>query len=183
MNFTPARIFCAAGLTGFALVAAQFSMAQAQSAPMGAIEASIGGKGYVGETRKVPSGTSTATFQAYGPMVNLTLQAHDPQADRTMQNIVTMQISLMGNDASASVTASSVSYWPDGMNEPFYTSEEGGGETQVTFDTLTFNGGDARASGTFTTTVCAKESYFREIDKTDCLPVEGRFDTALHKAG
>ncbi|ABI75572.1 hypothetical protein HNE_2473 [Hyphomonas neptunium ATCC 15444] len=182
MFFIPARMLCVAALTGIAFNTTQQAMAQVQSAPIGTIEASIGGKAYAGETRKVASeGTSTAGFRTFGPVVNLVLQAHDPQSERMMHNVLALDISVMGSDASASVTAGSVSYWPEGVGKPFYTSDEGGGETQVTFDTLSLDDGNANVSGRFTTTICAKESYFEEINMADCLPVEGTFETALLK--
>lgn len=182
MTFTPARLVCVAAISGMALTATQLAAAQPQSAPMGSLEASIDGAPYTGETLKTPSeGTSTAAFRAYGPVVNLSLQAHDPQAESLMHNVLSLEISLMGNDASASVIESSASYWPEGMGKPFYTSDEGGGETQITFEALSLDGDDAKASGSFTTTACLKKGYLEEIDMTDCLPIEGRFDTALRQ--
>ncbi len=172
----PAR---GAGALGLALCLALPVAAQVQTNPLGVVDAMIGGVAYHGETLDVPSeGTATAEFRAFGPVHSITIQAHDPEAESITRNVLVVDISLMGNDASAPAVDVSVSYWPEGMRSAFYVSDEGGEGAEVVFDVLSL-GDDAAASGSFTALLCRKESMFAEADLDTCLPVEGTFDTAL----
>jgi hypothetical protein len=159
------------------------SCAQVESNAIGALEARLGDQAYAGEFLEIPSeGTTTASFRSFGPVTNVSLQAHDPEAESRMRNVLTLEYSVMGSDATASVTSSTVTYWPNGMSGAFYTSDEGGGETNVSLESLSFESESPRAVGVFTSTVCAKESFMTEINMDDCLPVEGRFETAIKQA-
>ena len=182
MNHSIIRLLCVGSLIG--LGAAPLTIAQIRTNAIGTLEASIDGEAYSAEMLEAPSeGSATADFLLMGSMVNVTIQAHDPEAESRMKNVLSMDINLVGTDATASVTDSTVSYWPDSMSGPFYTSDEGGGDTEVMLDTLSLDNSKGQISGSFTTTVCAKESYFAEIDMTDCLPVEGTFETDLQRIG
>lgn len=170
-----------AALFSLAAVAVLPSCAQVQTTAAGTMKAQIGGQAYAGEFLEVPSeGTTTASFRSFGPVTNLALQAHDPRAESRMKNVLTLDLSIMGSDASASVTAATVSYWPEGMGEPFYTSDEGG-QVQVSLETLSLDKASGQTTGRFNSTVCRKESHFAEIDTSDCLTIDGSFDTALQQ--
>lgn len=151
--------------------------------PVGSISATIGDTSYRGETLDVPSeGTATADFRSFGPTATVSIQGHDPNAESIMSNVLSLNITVMGNGASATVTDATVSYFPQGMSEAFYSSEESGTRSQVMFDTLAFDEGAAEAKGSFTALLCRKDDFFSEADKDDCLPIEGTFETALRKA-
>ncbi|MDK3075264.1 hypothetical protein QO034_19440 [Sedimentitalea sp. JM2-8] len=172
------------GIAGLALCISQPVLGQVGSIPVGTINARIGDISYTSETLDVPSeGTSTAEFRALGPATTVSIQGHDPQAESIMSNVLSLDIMLMGSDASAAVTEATVSYFPKGMNEPFYSSDESGTQTQVVFEALSFDDGVPKAKGSFTALVCRKDDFFTEADQSDCLPVEGTFETALRKAG
>jgi len=180
---TPPSRFPAAttGAIGLVLSLALPAVAQMQQ-PMGVVDAVIDGAAYHGETLDVPSeGTSTAEFRTFGPMTSITIQAHDPDAESIMRNVLIVEISLMGADASAAVFDVSVSYWPEGMSAPFFISDESGVDGVATFEALSFEG-EAAASGSFSAVMCRQESFFVESDPEICLPVEGTFDTRLHRA-
>lgn len=158
-------------------------MAQAAE-PIGAIEASIDGTAYQGETLSVPSeGSATASFQSFGPMTKVTIQAHDPDAESRMHNVLSLEVSVMGDSASPSQMEKTVSWWPEGMNAPFYMSEGNEAEVQVDFDNLSLEGEAPAASGSFSALMCRKEDFFSEIDSDDCKRVEGTFDTPLNQGG
>ena len=74
----------------------------------------------------------------------------------------------------------SVSWWPEGMDAPFFQSEEGG-MAEVRLDDLSLND-PASATGSFVATLCRKDSFFAEADASDCRTVDGRFETALRDA-
>lgn len=151
--------------------------------PMGVVDALIDGAAYHGETLDVPSeGTATAEFRAFGPMTSITLQAHDPEAESIMRNVLAVEISLMGNEPSSPVIDVSVSYWPEGMGGPFYMSTDSGVAASVTFEGFSL-GDEPSVSGSFSAVMCRHESMFAEADTDNCLPVEGRFDTRLRDAG
>ena len=148
--------------------------------PIGALVAKIDGTSYQGETLSVPSeGSATASFQSFGPVTRVTIQAHDPEAESRMHNVLALEVSLMGDSASASQMDKTVSWWPEGMSAPFYISEGNEAEIQVIFDTLSFADGGSAASGSFTALLCRKEDFFSEADRDDCKRVEGTFDTPL----
>ncbi|WP_127143972.1 hypothetical protein [Pelagibacterium montanilacus] len=150
---------------------------------VGTLSVTIDGEAYEGETLDVPSeGTSTATVQSFGPVTTLTIQAHDPQSDSIMRNVMAVELSLMGSDASASIMEASVSWWPGGMGEPFYYSEGSGTATDIVIDTLTLEDGAEAIQGSVSGMLCRRDSFFADPDMDDCRMVEGTFDTPLLKA-
>lgn len=150
---------------------------------LGEVIATIGGAAYRGQTLDVPSeGTSTAEFRDLGPVNTISLQAHDPEAESVMRNVLNIDFSLAGDDSSAPISSPTVSYFPDGMNEPFYSSEGMEPVPQVTLGTLSLEDGAASISGQFAANICRKSGFFSEPDKGDCMTVEGNFETALRKS-
>lgn len=148
---------------------------------VGELTATIDGSAYRGETLEVRSeGTSTAEFMSIGPMTRISVQAHDPQGESILSNVMSIEFSLAGDDPSAPITAASASYFPDGMGEPFYTSD-GEGEAEVVLATLSLEDGAASAAGRFTATMCRMANAFTEADPNDCVSVEGTFETALQQ--
>ena len=173
----------AMGALGLALCLTLPAWAQAAGTPVGTVDATIDKMAYAGETLDVPSeGTSTAEYRSFGPVTSLTIQAHDPNADSRMHNVLSIEVSLMGSDASASIVEASVSWWPSGMSEPFYHSEGSEAELALTIDALSLEDGQANIAGSFSAQVCRKDGFFAEADMDDCLPVEGTFNTPLGKA-
>ncbi|MEY8839577.1 hypothetical protein AB9K41_11175 [Cribrihabitans sp. XS_ASV171] len=165
------------------LMISQTAIARIETVPVGTVTATIGEEAYEGETLDVPSeGTSTAEWRTFGPVASLSIQAHDPDAESIMQGIMTIEISLMGTDASAAMMDASVSWWPEGMNAPFYMNEEIGGGLSISIDTLSLEEEGSTITGSFSAQLCRKESFFADADTENCLPVEGHFDTALKKA-
>ena len=69
---------------------------------IGEVKATIDGAPYRGATLDVPSeGTSTAEFRNLGPATTISLQAHDPDAQSVMSNVLSVDFTVAGNDASA----------------------------------------------------------------------------------
>lgn len=173
----------ASAIMGASLALTLPVMAQAAE-PIGTLEASIDGSAYQGETLSVPSeGTATASFQSFGPVTKVTIQAHDPEAESRMHNVLSLEVSVMGDNASASQMEKAVSWWPEGMSATFYMSEGNEDKVQVAFDDLSLEGEASAASGSFSALVCLKEDFFSEIDPDDCKQVEGTFDTPLKQGG
>src|SRR5690606_16252851 len=132
MKLYQAAILAASGLT---LGLAQPALAQIARTLVGAVNATIDGTTYAGETLDVPSeGTSTADFRSFGPVTSISIQAHAPEAESIMRNVLSIEVSLMGSDASASIMDASVSWWPEGMSPPFYLSEDSGTAPEVVFE-------------------------------------------------
>src|SRR5690554_1659230 len=168
---------------GFAVCLVFSAAAQIERIAVGEVVATIDAAPYRGETLEVPSeGTSTAEVRSFGPVSSVSIQAHDLDSDSIMRNVLSIELTLMGSDASAALTGASVSWWPEGMNEPFYLSEGSGTDPEVAIDSLSLDNGDAAVAGSFSARVCRTDSFFSEVDTGDCLTVEGNFDTALGKA-
>ncbi|MCT8974683.1 hypothetical protein [Microbaculum marinisediminis] len=154
---------------------------------LGSVTATIGDVAYQGETLAFPSeGSAMATFIAIGPSVMVTIQALDPEAEARLDNTVTIDLTVMGRDQAAPIITASVSWWPGGMDEPFYISDESGGiisdesggNAGITLESLSLDG-DPHVRGTIETRICRKEGPFVEADTSDCLAVSGTFDTAI----
>ncbi|RDD99789.1 hypothetical protein DTW92_02525 [Paracoccus pantotrophus] len=179
MKLYQAPILAAFGLT---LCLAQPALAQIAKTAMGSVEATIGDSAYSGETLDVPSeGTSTAEIRSFGPVTSIQIQAHDPESESIMRNVLTIEVSLMGSDASASIMETTISWWPEGMSPPYYLGDDNGTAPEVVFDRLSLEDGGS-AQGRFSAVLCRRDSLLAEADTSDCLPVEGTFDTALRKA-
>lgn len=171
-----------AALLSLAAAAGLPSCAQVQTTTVGTIKAQIGDQPYAGEFLAIPSeGATTAGFRPYGPVTGVTLQAHDPKSDSRMNNVFTLEFSVMGDGAAATVATATATYWPNGMDGAFYTSDEGGGETVINLESLGFDA-ETSVTGSFTSTICRKNNFMTEIDLDTCLPVEGRFETAIEQA-
>ena len=164
----------------FCLALPGLSYAKMPGEPVGSVEAKIGDATYKGKTFDAPGQDASSTsFQAAGPLTTVTIQAHDSDAPSMMENVFGIQITLNEKKASAPVFDASLSYWPGGMKKPFYVTENSGVQTKITFDEMTFDGGTANMKGSFSGKLCKKKNFMSETDTSDCLPVEGTFDTAL----
>ena len=180
MNLNQVPLMAAFGL---ALCLAQPALAQIAKTPVGTVDATIDGTPYLGETLDVPSeGTSTAEVRSFGPVTSISIQAHDLEAESIMRNVMTIEVSLMGSDASASIMEASVSWWPEGMSPPYYLSEDSETDSVIILDSLSLEDGAAAARGSFSAVVCRRDGIFADAETSDCRQVEGTFDTALRKA-
>ena len=79
---TRQQALVAATVIALLLPFGQKALAQ-ETVPMGTMTATIDGDTYEGQTLDVPSeGTSTAEVRSIGPMLSVSIQAHDPQVAR-----------------------------------------------------------------------------------------------------
>jgi|GEM_PF-1099977 hypothetical protein len=147
--------------------------------PMGSVVATIDGEVQEWATLMLPEeDTATASYTDFGPVTSITIQGHDLGADSILNNILTVEASLMGRDGAAQPLDMSVSLFPEGLRGPFYTSEETEDETTISFERLEF-GEPGIAEGTFSARLCRRDGMFAEIDLGDCRLIEGRFETQL----
>ncbi|GGE78983.1 hypothetical protein H1W37_01755 [Stappia taiwanensis] len=146
---------------------------------IGSVTATIDEASYEGETLLVSDDQSaTATFRSFGPVNQISIQAHAKANENKTQNILNIEFSVMGKGAAATVTNASVSWWPEGMNGEFFVAGDEGGTARVTLETFVLDA-SPNASGTFEAEVCAKESFSAEADLAKCLPIKGTFQTSL----
>lgn len=154
-----------------------------ENSKIGELNATIGGEAYRGETvGAAGERAASAEFRDLGAVKSVKIQAHDPAADGFMQNVLAVEFTLAGSDASAPVAGATISYWPTGMEGSFYHSEGSAPAPQVTLDEVSFEQGAASASGRYTANLCRKADFFSEPDTSDCVTVEGTFDTALQES-
>lgn len=147
--------------------------------PMGSINATIDGDAQEWATLMLArEDTATASYTDFGPVTSITIQGHDLGADSILNNVLSIEASLMGRNAAAQPLDMSVSLFPEGMRGPFYTSEETEDETTVSFERLEF-GEPGIAEGTFSARICRRDGMFGEVDLGDCRAIEGRFETQL----
>mgnify|MGYP000924663676 CR=1 FL=1 len=180
MKLLQTPVLTAIGLT---LFVGQTALAQTATTSVGAVDARIDGMSYSGETLDVASeGTSTAEVRSFGPITSISIQAHDPKAENIMHNVLGIEVSLMGSETPVSGMEASVSWWPEGMRNPFYLSEDSGTAPEIVFDALSLDNGSAATQGIFSAVVCRRDTMFAEPDMSDCRQVEGTFDTVMRKA-
>lgn len=144
---------------------------------VGNIDADIGGESYAGATLgKTSEHEASATVRNFGPITMLNMQAHDLEAESMMKNVFNIEVSLSNAGSSPQVMSATVSYWPQGMSEKFYTSEES--TVSVSFEQFEM-GDNAHVVGTFSGRMCAKADFYSAINRADCKDVNGTFDTPL----
>ncbi|MCC5972782.1 MAG: hypothetical protein JJT81_01895 [Rubellimicrobium sp.] len=119
--------------------------------------------------------------------VSLTISGHDPESSNILtEQVLSLDIYLttvtppLGVPLPVDVTffvEASDSFIP----AVFYVSGEDGTEASVTFEALDLTPGGGHARGTFQATLCRMEGarLMDGADLSDCMPVEGSFDTAL----
>ena len=98
-----------------------------------------------------------------------------------MRNVLSLDITLMGEGPSAQTFDATLSLFPEGMSRPFFTSGDGGTEVDVRFEELDLSE-RGHARGTFSGQLCRQDGMFSEPDLNDCRAVEGTFETQLHLA-
>ncbi len=144
--------------------------------PIGEITGEIGDQAFVWETLEVPSeGTATAEFSEFGPVTMVSIQGHEQDGESLMRNVLSMDISLMGND----IMNTDVSFFPDGMSGPFFVSTDAPRDPQISFDKLDLEDASATAQGSFTALLCRQDDFMSPPDTDDCIEARGRFATPL----
>ncbi|MFC4353016.1 hypothetical protein ACFOW6_15810 [Fodinicurvata halophila] len=147
---------------------------------LGTIEASIDGSQGRWETLAVPAeGAATANYRITGATTSIAIQGHDPDAEHMRQNVLNLEVRLVGEEADAEILGAGVNLFPDGLENPFYVSDAEGAGASVTFEHLDLGAEEGVAAGRFTATICRRESIKAEADPDACREVEGRFDTEL----
>lgn len=149
---------------------------------IGTIEATIGGESGAWATMHMASeNAATAEHSRIGPMTSISIQGHDPESGSMMRNVLSLDVTLMGEGPSAETFDSTLSLFPEGMSGPFFTSGDGQLEVSVQFDELDLSE-RGHARGSFSGQMCRQDGMFADIDLDDCRSVEGTFDTELHLA-
>ncbi|NMG40260.1 hypothetical protein GRZ55_13505 [Chelativorans sp. ZYF759] len=149
---------------------------------IGTIEATIGGQSGTWTTLHLASeDTATAEHSQVGPMTSISIQGHDPESGSMMRNVLSLDVTLMGEGPSAETFDSTLSLFPEGMSGPFFTSGDGQMEVSFQFDDLDLSE-RGHARGRFSGQLCRQDGMFAEPDLDDCRAIEGTFDTQLHLA-
>lgn len=154
----------------------------ADTTVLGHVTAMIGETDYKGETQLYPAhGSSSANFIPIGPSTQVKIQAFDPEASKRLNNSFSADLTLMGKAEPTQLVTANISWWPEGMDGPFYISDESGigaKDVQVNVTSLEL-GAQAYIKGDFTAKLCRKNSPFSEADLNDCVNVKGTIDTKL----
>ncbi|KPQ07742.1 MAG: hypothetical protein HLUCCA12_04900 [Rhodobacteraceae bacterium HLUCCA12] len=132
-----------------------------------------------------------ATQGAAGGMENISLSisGHDTDSPNILTDqVLALDIHLTNADvAPGTAMPAEIMYVVESggqmVPELFYVSGEDGSDSTVTFDRLDLSAGSAHAEGRFAATLCRMEgeNLMDGADLSDCMPVEGRFDTPLHQ--
>lgn len=168
-----------AALAACAVLAASTASA---SSPIGTMSAELDGEQREWQTLSVPSeGTATAEFRDLGGPMTISIQGLDPDAANILHGTFSIETTLMGSGAGASSFGASMSYFPEGMSGAFYTSAEEDQTLSLQFSALDVTSDPGKAEGTFSGRMCRLDNFSSPMDMDDCIEVEGRFATELHK--
>lgn len=122
-----------------------------------------------------------------GEHINLTISGHDPASPNILtEQVLALDVFLTSAEPPLGVPIpADISYFVESSGgfipAVFYFSGEDDAEASVTFDQLDLTPGGGHASGSFRASLCRMEGarLMDGADLSDCMPVEGRFDTAL----
>lgn len=144
---------------------------------LGSMQARIDGEAGTWETLRAPSeGTATAYYISTGPAKTISIQGHDPDAGSLMRNVLSLNLTVMGEGASAQMLGDpSVGLYPEGLSGAFWQASA----VDIEWDRLELGEDGGHATGRFAATLCYQESTFSEPDTDNCRALEGEFDTPL----
>ncbi|MCC5969984.1 MAG: hypothetical protein JJU15_08535 [Pararhodobacter sp.] len=119
--------------------------------------------------------------------INLTISGHDPASPNILTDqVLALDVHLNSADIAPGTTMDAdITYVVDGSGgfipRLFYTSSDTDTQASVTFDRLDLTPGGGHAEGSFSAELCKMEgaNLISGPDLSDCIHVEGRFDTAL----
>lgn len=165
------------GVVAVVLMCLQISACSADNSTHGEVSASIGEQDYQGVTLAATGERqSSATYLQLGGMTLVNIQAHDLETGGMMDNVLALSLTLTGSNDSAKVQSAELSYWPQGMTAPFYSS--GDGKASVTLERFEIDT-EGYAQGTFSGQLCYQKGMFSATDRSDCRSIEGQFSTTL----
>lgn len=151
-------------------------------APMGEVSGEVGGEAFVWETLDMPAeGTATGEFEAFGPVTSVSIQGHEKGGERRMHNVLTLDISVMGEGSDASLMDVDVGFYPNGMSGAFYISTDAPRPPEINFDMLDLSGAEGAAEGDFSALLCRQDSFMSPPDLNDCIEAQGQFSTRLRE--
>lgn len=144
---------------------------------IGSMQARIDGEPGTWETLSLPAeGTATASYSRFGAGATIAIQGHDPGAESRMRNVLSLQVTVMGEGASAQLIGDVIlGLYPDGMAGASWQASA----ADITWERLELGADGGHATGRFTASLCRQEGAFSEPDPDDCRAIEGEFDTAL----
>jgi hypothetical protein len=167
------RIPC---LTAFCIALSTAAFAQQDLTTIGQIEAEFDGEtlsqttvSYVDEGERL----GTASLTRFGGLTSLSIYGSEAR-----QLSIEAMYTIATPDPSTAPLDMTISYFPSGITQ-FWTSEEAPQPARVTFDRLDLTSDAPHASGSFEAMLCQVSGLGQEADLGTCLPIKGRFDTAL----
>jgi len=123
---------------------------------------------------------ATATLKFNRRWTDLHIQA-GPTTSFTTNDVISIDLMFMGEMAAgASPMSTEVTYLPEGMSGPIWTTAEAEhGQPTVTFETLEIAEDLGRAIGTFSARLCFQDGFVAPVDLDNCQDISGHFDTQL----
>lgn len=122
--------------------------------------------------------------------VNLTIGGHDPASPNILfEQVLVITVEDLDRDQTAALKGRALparimfsdEYTSGTMADVLYVAGDGVGNASVVFEELELQPGGGKAAGSFTASICRMEAarMMEGPDRNNCLPVEGRFETAL----
>lgn len=149
---------------------------------VGQVTATLGGEErtwYAISVKRGEETASTASLKNSKRLSSLTIQAH-PEPRFTTSDVLSLDADWFGLAAAGKApTTVEILYLPQGMSNPFYTTDQVETRPVMTFDTLAIDGETGQTAGSFTARLCRVAKLYEAPDTSDCLDLEGRFDTQL----
>ncbi|QEP30327.1 hypothetical protein [Pukyongiella litopenaei] len=149
---------------------------------VGTITADFGGETKEWHIISVTRGNETAISAGYRDhrlLPTLSLQGH-PEPRFTVNDVLSISGRWFGGyDESKPISGVEIIFMPNGLSNPFYTSDQVPGDPVMTLERFEKDGEAGHATGVFSGKVCLVPEMYAEPDMSDCKDISGSFDTPL----
>lgn len=123
------------------------------------------------------TGSSSSFISPVSNMTSFTVQGHNSETKRIMEDVINIDFTVMGEPTSdnPNIVGYSISYFPKGMM-PHYNSEEEGGSAKLEIEKIEIDGKWAKLKGKFSGTLVHVDGMPPEADPGNTIKVEGEFE-------
>lgn len=121
----------------------------------------------------------SASFRNDKRMPTLSLQGH-PEPRFTTADVLAVKASWFGAyDPTKSPTSVEITFRPEGMRKPFYTSDQVVQTPTLTVKSMELNDATGQVTGSFSGKICLVSKLYEAPDLDNCKAVAGTFNTEI----
>lgn len=122
---------------------------------------------------------ASASFRNTKRLSSLNIQAH-PEPRFSNVGVLSISASWFGTfELGKAPVSVEVLYLPEGMSNPFYTSDQVTDGATLAIESINLDEGSGHITGRFTAKLCHVTELYEAPDMGDCKDIDGAFDTKL----